>query len=151
MHLSQRSDYAFRALVELSQAHIKGEWLTAKDIASKEGIPIKFLEQIMLTLRHAGLVKSRMGVKGGYTLAKAPNEITFGTVIRIFEGPIAPIGCVNPAEVSLCSELWHCKFHGVMLRLRDAISGVVDQTTLADVMGPIPKDQGGIRPSTAQA
>lgn len=122
--------------MELAQAHQRDQWLTAKDIAGKEGIPIKFLEQILLTLKHAGLIHSRMGVKGGYTLAKRPDQITFGAIIRIFEGPIAPIQCVNPEEKNLCAELWHCKFHGVMVRLREAISGVVDKTSLADVIGP---------------
>ncbi len=142
MHLSQRSDYALRALVELAQAYPQGRLLSAKDISKSEGVPIKFLEQILLTLKHAGIVRSKMGVKGGYTLAKDPNQITFGSVIRIFEGPVAPIGCVNPNEKSLCSELWHCKFHRVMVNLRDAISGVIDKTTLADVMGPVPANQG---------
>jgi len=146
MHLSQKSDYAFRALVELGLAYRRHQILSAKDIASKEGIPLKFLEQILLTLKHAGIIQSKMGVKGGYTLAKAPEQITFGAVIRIFEGPIAPIGCVHPEQQSLCSELWHCKFHSVMVRLRDAIAGVVDHTTLADVIGPDSPPSGKAAP-----
>ena len=142
MHLSQRSDYALRALVELAQAFPENRLLSAKDISKSEGVPIKFLEQILLTLKHAGLIRSKMGVKGGYTLAKAPNQITFGAIIRIFEGPVAPIGCVNPEQKSLCDEWWHCKFHRVMINLREAISGVIDKTTLADVMGPVPDNQG---------
>src|SRR3989338_2600697 len=104
MRLSQRSDYAMRAMVELGMAFQGQRPVSAKDIASREGVPIKFLEQILLTLKHAGFVRSKMGVKGGYTLAMSPEQITFGQVVRVFEGPLSPIGCVDVQNPTFCSE-----------------------------------------------
>jgi Rrf2 family protein len=131
-------------MVELALTYHDRRFLTARDIAKSEGVPIKFLEQILLTLKHAGFVDSKMGARGGYALKKPPGEITFGAVIRTFEGAIAPIGCVDLNNPKFCSELWHCRFHRVMSMLRDAISNIVDKTTLADVCGQdfLPQGQG---------
>jgi len=133
MKLSQRSDYALRAMVELALAYNDGTFLSARDIAKREGIPGKYLEQILFTLKTADYVESKMGVHGGYSLARPPQEITMGDIIRTFEGTVAPIGCVSTTNPKPCPELWHCRFHRVMADLRDAISGVVDHTTLADL------------------
>jgi Rrf2 family protein len=135
MVLSQRCDYALRALVELSAAHPSGTRLTAKSLASKGGIPLKFLEQILLTLRRAGLITSALGARGGYTLAKPPHQITFGAVMRVVDGSLAPIACVESGGAHACAEQHHCRFRQVMKHLQDAMASVVDHTTLADVTG----------------
>ncbi len=133
MNLSKRTDYALRAMVELGLVYTKQEYLSAKEISKRESIPIKFLEQILAKLKNEGYVDSRIGPGGGYILMKAPNLITFGSIIRLFEGDVAPIGCVSIEHPRFCSEKWHCRFHVVMAELRDAISGVIDKRTLADV------------------
>ncbi len=133
MKLSIRTDYAFRALVEIAMAHKHQKYIAAKEISERESIPVKFLEQILASLKKSGFVISKKGTHGGYTLARPPSEITFGEVICSLEGSTAPIGCVDSTNPKYCSELWHCRFHLVMAKLRDAISGVVDNTTLADI------------------
>lgn len=147
MHLSKKSDYALRAMVELAVPRPAVHPIKSREIAEKHGIPIHFLEQILHHLKHAGLVNSHLGTSGGYTLAKAPQYITFGEIVRLFEGSIAPIGCVDPAQPSPCSDMLSCRFHQVMARLRDAMAGVMDHTTLADVAGP---QILGVHPETAK-
>jgi len=137
VQLSKKSDYALRAMVELAACHNEVS-ITAGAIAKKHEIPLPFLEQILHDLKHAGLVKSRLGASGGYCLARAPKEITFGQVIRVMEKSLAPIGCVDLTDPSPCANFTSCRFHQVMARLRDAMSGVVDHTTLADVAGTAP-------------
>ena len=133
MNLSKRTDYALRAMVELALVYETKEYLSAKEISKRESIPIKFLEQILSKLKNVGYVESRIGPGGGCMLLKTPDSITFGSIIRLFEGDVAPIGCVSIEHPRFCSEKWHCRFHRVMAELRDAISGVIDATTLADV------------------
>ena len=133
MNISKRTDYALRAMVELALVYNDQNYVSAKEISKSEGIPLKFLEQILSTLKNVGYVESRVGPGGGYMLIKPPHETTFGDLIRLFEGDVAPIGCVKIDNPKFCSEKWHCRFHKVMADLRDAISGVVDNTTLADV------------------
>lgn len=135
MKLSNKCDYALRAMVALAAARRQGRGLCAREIASQEGIPLKFLEQILLTLKRAGLLTSRMGAQGGYALAKAPEKITFGAVMRVVDGSLAPMACVGEPAAA-CPEIGHYGFRGVMLRLYKAIAQVVDQATLAEALGP---------------
>jgi len=135
MRLSQRCDYALRALVALGSVYPAPTRLSAKAIASQEGIPLRFLEQIMMTLKRSGFVQSEMGAKGGYRLARAPDHITFGAVMRAVDGSLAPIACVDTHGSGRCVEQPHCRFRKVMVRLQEAIAEVVDHTTLAEVLG----------------
>ena len=100
MKLSKRCEYALRALIDLGIASELG-WpmLQISELASKEKLPIKFLEQIFTQLKAAGYVKSRRGKFGGYSLARPINRIKFGEVIRLIEGPLAPIRCVSQTSV----------------------------------------------------
>ena len=98
---------------------------------------MEFLEQILLSLKRAGLIASSRGVKGGYTLIKSPNEITLGQVIRILDGPLAPIGCVSKTAYQKCgdcpyAEHAQCPVQHVMGSVRDAIAGILDHYTLDD-------------------
>ena len=112
MKLSKKSEYGLRALLELTLVHGKAT-LQRHDIADRQHIPVEFLEQILLTLKRAGIISSRRGVNGGYVLIKQPNEITLGQVIRILDGPLAPIGCVSKTAYQKCSDCPYANKTGV--------------------------------------
>ena len=136
MKLSKKSEYGLRALLELTLAHGTAT-LQRHHIAARQHIPVEFLEQILLTLKRAGLLSSRRGMKGGYTLIKAPQDISLGQVIRILDGPLAPIGCVSKTAFQKCSDCPYadkarCPVQDVMGTVRDAIAGILDNYTLAD-------------------
>ncbi len=106
-----------------------------KQIAAQEQIPLKFLEQILLTLRNAGIVQSKAGRGGGYYLNNSPTAITLGQVVRILDGPLAPIKCVSQMayEPCACPDEKNCGLRLVMSDVRNAIADILDQTTLQDV------------------
>jgi Rrf2 family protein len=136
MKLSKKSEYGLRALLELTLVHGKTT-LQRHQIATRQHIPVEFLEQILLTLKRAGLLSSRRGMKGGYTLIKPPEEITLGQVIRILDGPLAPIGCVSKTAYQKCkdcpyAEHAQCPVQHVMGTVRDAIADILDHYTLND-------------------
>ncbi len=111
--------------------------LLVSDIAEKENLPKKFLEAILLELNRNGLVRSRRGRGGGYALAKAPEAITFGQVVRIMDGPLAPLSCVSVNYYRRCDDCKDeqtCAIRKVMRRVRDAIAHELDGTTLADAV-----------------
>ncbi|HJT20951.1 MAG TPA: Rrf2 family transcriptional regulator [Nitrospira sp.] len=136
MKLSKKSEYGLRALLELTAVHGKHS-LQRQEIAERQGIPLEFLEQILLALKRAGLLSSRRGMKGGYTLIKSPQDITLGQVIRILDGPLAPIGCVSKTAYQKCADCPYadklrCPVQQVMGTVRDAIAGILDHYTLED-------------------
>jgi len=106
-----------------------------REIAKKENISYQFLEQIFLPLRRAGLIDSVRGAKGGYTLAKAPGAIKVGDIIRTLEGPIAPVECVAEGNEEKCVRTEACLTRGIWEKLRDRMSEVLDEITLADIIG----------------
>jgi Rrf2 family protein len=132
MKLSKKSDYALRAMIFLSLNYKKGA-VQIKEISTKERIPQKFLENILLTLRKVGILNSKMGLKGGYELAKSPDLITLGEVIRALDGAIAPVDCVSKISYKPCSEEVTCVIRGVMMDIRNAITDVLDTMTFADM------------------
>ncbi len=136
MRLSKRGEYGLRAMIQLANMPADAAMMQIKQIATIEHIPVKFLEQIMLALKNAGLLHSKKGVGGGYYLAKPANQITLGKIVRVLDGPLAPIGCVSQMayEPCNCPDEATCKLRGVMGNVRNAISDILDQTTLADVM-----------------
>ena len=99
--LSCRAQYATRAILDLSLLYAEGP-IRIHDIAERQNIPFKFLQQILVSLRMTGFVQSRKGPGGGYLLAMAPQEITLGAVVRAIDGPIAPISCVSVTKFSEC-------------------------------------------------
>jgi Rrf2 family transcriptional regulator, cysteine metabolism repressor len=136
MKFSKKSEYALRALIELTTAYGK-TLLQRHEIAARQNIPIEFLEQILLGLKNAGLLASRRGVSGGYALLKPPQDITVGQVIRVLDGPLAPIGCVSKTAYQKCrdcpyAEKTHCPIQSVMLDVRNAIAEILDNYKLAD-------------------
>jgi len=139
MKLSKKSEYGLRALLELTLAYGKTS-LQRHDIADRQHIPVEFLEQILLALKRAGLLSSRRGMKGGYQLIKPPEDITVGQVIRILDGPLAPIGCVSKTAYQKCRDCPYadkalCPVQHVMGPVRDAIAGILDNYTLNDFAG----------------
>jgi Rrf2 family protein len=135
MKLSKRSEYGLKALIELAASYGQGVVQVAQ-IAQKHHISAKFLELILLDLRHAGVVHSRQGVHGGYYLAAPPEQITIGQVVRILDGTIAPIRCVSKMsyERCTCPDEARCELRLIMLKVRNAIADILDNISLADVV-----------------
>jgi Rrf2 family protein len=137
MKLSKRGEYALRALIDLGiAAELGWPMLQITELATKEKLPIKFLEQIFTQLKAAGYVKSRRGKFGGYSLARSTSRIKFGAVIRLIEGPLAPIRCVSQTSYARCScpDEMHCGLRMLMLDVRNAIAKLLDRYTLADIV-----------------
>jgi Rrf2 family protein len=137
MKLSKKGEYALRSLINLGiAAEVKRSLVQVTELAEFEQLPVKFLEQIMHTLKEAGFVQSQRGKFGGYRLAKKAREITIGQVVRIVDGPLAPIGCVSQSayEPCTCPDEAHCGLRMLMLDVRNAIAGILDRYTLADVV-----------------
>lgn len=138
MRLSKRGEYGLRAMIYIAAAsHRNPEAIVQiKDIAANEHIPAKFLEQILLTLKNAGLLHSKMGIGGGYSLAKPADLITLGHIVRILDGPLAPIRCVSQTayEPCGCPDANLCGLRMVMGEVRNAIAAILDGTTLANVI-----------------
>ncbi len=135
--LSQKAKYALRALLMLAESP-EGELVLVADIAERQSVPKKFLELILLEMKKHGILHSQRGKGGGYCLAKPPQQITFGQVIRIMDGPLAPLPCASITSYRRCADCQDektCAIRVVMRRVRDAMAGILDQTTLADVAG----------------
>jgi len=135
MRLSKRGEYGLRAMIDLATWKAETGVIQIREIAEGEHIPLKFLEQILLTLKNAGLLHSKMGASGGYYLAKPADQITLGSIVRILDGPLAPIGCVSQMayEPCGCPDEQTCGLRLVMMDVRNAIADILDNTTLADV------------------
>ncbi len=133
MSVSAKCYYAIRAIYALAE---RGgtEPMKIADIAEREQIPIRFLEVILGQLKGRGFVQSRRGAEGGYMLARSPDAITVGEIMRSVDGPIAPVDCVSQSRPKECEFHGECHFFGFWGRVRQAISDVVDRTTFADLL-----------------
>jgi Rrf2 family protein len=147
VNISRKGEYALKAMIYLSLNYNKGP-IQIKELAERERIPKKFLEQILLELKKAGLLGSARGVGGGYRLIKAPGEITLARVIRIVDGPLAPLSCVSKTAYVRCPDEKNCGLYSVMLEVRNAIAEVLEGISFADVCrrtkGML-KGKGGVR------
>ncbi|MDT8901036.1 RrF2 family transcriptional regulator [Anaeroselena agilis] len=134
MKLSTKGRYGVSAMFDLALHHGQGP-ISLKSVAQRQGISEHYLEQLMGTLRKAGYVKSVRGAQGGYTLTKSPEEITVGDIIRIMEGPTAPVDCLlaDTADNKYCARAGNCVTRGVWAKVRDSIDAVLDSITLADL------------------
>ena len=132
-----RSKYALKALCFLARSKEKETFLIA-EVAEAENIPKKFLEAILLTLKSHGILSSRKGPGGGYSLAKAPKSITIGSVIRAFEGDLAPVQCLSEQDrgngCPECSDTATCGIRLVMTDVHQALASVLDVVTLAEMI-----------------
>jgi len=136
MKFSKKSEYGLRALIELTAGYGKDP-IRRHQIAERQKIPIVFLEQILLALKHAGLLSSARGASGGYALIKSPSKVTLGQVIRILDGPLAPIGCVSKTAFKKCQDCpyakkAYCPLQDAMGEVRNAIADILDNYSLED-------------------
>jgi len=129
MKLSRKSDYALRTLFELVANYGNGP-ISIREIAARNFIPKRFLEQIMIDLRTKGWVKSIAGRDGGFVLARTPKEITMGEVVRHFDGILSPIGCVSTTHYEPCQLEPVCRFRRVLLEIRNYVVSKMDNATL---------------------
>jgi Rrf2 family protein len=128
MKVSQKCQYGLRAVYELAKRYGNGPVAVA-DVAKVQAIPPRFLELILRQLRQGGIVESRRGPQGGYTLAVRPDQLTIGRVIRFFDGPLAPVSCVAEEPSTECPLHGRCAFLPMWERAREAVSAVFDTTT----------------------
>ena len=132
MRVSAKTDYALRAALELAAAPdekpVKGE-----RIATAQAIPLRFLENILMQLRHAGLVESRRGAEGGYRLARPASEVTLADVIRAIDGPLAGVSGARPESLDFVGVAEPMR--DVWIAVRASLRGVLEGVTLADVVG----------------
>ncbi len=131
--LSKKAKYALKALLFLLKNEDRGTILIA-EISEQERIPKKFLEQILLELKKQGILQSKRGKEGGYFLGKPADEIGIGQVVRIIDGPLAPIPCVSKMAYRRCDECIDektCEIRNLFLQVRDATIEILDNTTLA--------------------
>ncbi|KQU76255.1 Rrf2 family transcriptional regulator [Aminobacter sp. DSM 101952] len=132
--LTKKGKYGLKALVHLSQLPA-GQLAFVGDIATTNKIPKKFLDAILGELRNAGFVQSRKGKDGGYRLARPATEIKIGHVVRVLDGPLAPIPCASRTQYQPCDDCDEatCQIRHMMLEVRQAIAGVLDNRSLAQV------------------
>ncbi|MBA2701076.1 MAG: Rrf2 family transcriptional regulator [Chloroflexi bacterium] len=121
-------------MVQLARYHGAGP-VSLTGIAAEEDLPRAYLEQLVVNLRAAGLVRSTRGARGGYELARAPETIPMGEVLRALEGPIAPMVCAtgDPEHATTCDRSSRCTVNVLWVRVRDAVTGALDSMTLADL------------------
>lgn len=134
--LTAKARYGLKAMAHLA-ALAHDETATAADIAAAETIPRKFLEAILATLRDAGLVIARRGPAGGYRLGRPADAIAIGEVIRVLDRRLTSIACADRGPRDACADCANarrCRLRPAMVRVRDAIAGVLDDTTLADLL-----------------
>lgn len=137
--LSHKAKYALKALTVLAKEYGHGPVLIA-DIAQREGVPRKFLELILLELKNNGLLQSKKGKGGGYTLARSPQLIHIGEILRAVDGPIALLPCVSKSAYTRCEECRDertCGIRLVMKDVRDATSQILEATSLADLLNRV--------------
>ena len=133
VRLSQRGLYALKALAHLAEAHGRG-LVKIHAIAEKESIPEKFLEGILVTLKNARVVASQRGREGGYRLRRPPEEIGIGDVARLIDGPLAPFGDVVELTQRVRTETRQPGLFDLLLEVRNAAAGILDHTSLADLL-----------------
>lgn len=137
LRVSTKGEYGVRIMVDLAR-HYGGRPRSLADIAQAESLPLAYLEQLVKLLRESEppLVASTRGAHGGYRLNRAPEEITMGEVVRVLEGPIAPMICATEGEMTqICGYLDACKTRYLWAKVRDAVAHTLDTMTLADLVG----------------
>jgi Rrf2 family protein len=147
--ISNKAKYAFRALLAIAAAP-EGEAVTSSEVARRHKIPHKFLEQILLDLKKSGILESRRGKTGGYVMLRPAVTISFGEVLRIFEGPLAPLPCLSRQSYRKCEDCVseaNCEIRREFGRAYDASRRVLDERTIGDALSnspygnPIPSEE----------
>ena len=146
--ISKRTQYGLKAVLALGRKYGEGPVLIAT-LAAEESIPVKFLEVILLDLKGHGLLDSKKGKGGGYQLNRPPSALTVGSLIRMMEGPLAPLPCASETAFRACEEctdIESCGTRIIMRQVRDAIAEVLDRTTLADLLKQVDTVRTSRRP-----
>ncbi len=125
MKITYKGDYSLKVILELACSY-PDKLIHIEEISRKQDIPRKFLEQILLNLKRGGFLISKKGAKGGYSLARAPRDITLGEVVRYIEGSVYPISCIDCDTPSPCNEISSCVFAPVWRTVGDSISTIID-------------------------
>ena len=137
LHFSSRGEYGVRLMVELARHHGSGP-VSLSEMADHETLPRPYLEQLVVSLRQAGLVTSTRGARGGYELARPPAAIRMSEVVTALEGPIAPMVCASddPHLAEMCDRTDYCTVNRLWLRVREAVVEALDSMTLNDLARP---------------
>jgi Rrf2 family cysteine metabolism transcriptional repressor len=137
LHFSTRGEYGVRLMVELARHHGAGP-VSLSEMADHESLPRPYLEQLVVSLREAGLVISTRGAHGGYELSRDPAEVRMSEVITALEGPITPMICASddPRHAEMCERSDYCNVERLWLRVRDAVTGALDSMTLQELAEP---------------
>ncbi len=141
MRFSTRGRYGVQIMLDLALHNAEGP-ISLKSVAERQKLSENYLEQLVPELRKAGLVKSVRGSQGGYVLAKQPEDINIGDVIRVLEGPIAPVECTNQTGTDCCEKTQFCVTREVWVKVSDSINNVVDSISLADLLKAAEKEDG---------
>lgn len=130
MRVSTRTRYGLRAMIELALAYNQGP-VSVREIAAKQGLSVKYLEQLFSALKTAGLVHAVRGAGGGYTLARTPDQVKLSEIFRVLEGGFAPVDCVEEGQVCIHED--ECATRDMWLELTRVVTEVLDHNTLADL------------------
>lgn len=141
MKLSTKGRYGLRAMLDMAQNGEDGP-ITSHTIAQRQDISERYLEQLLIPLKQAGLVKSIRGSQGGYVLGRSPKNISVGDIIRVLEGPLAPVDCVNEVNPDDCERADYCVTRGIWARVRDSVAEILDSYTLEDLVNESRKMPG---------
>ena len=144
MRISRKGEYALRAMTYLAMNYRKTP-AHIHEISRREKIPEKFLEQILLQLKRAGLLDSKRGAHGGYLLLKAPKRVSLAQIIRIIDGPLAPLGCVSKYAHVRCADEKKCGLRKVMLEVRNIVAEMLERITLEDVCKGTPSPLSSVK------
>jgi Rrf2 family protein len=150
--LSQKTRYALKALLELA-ALPAGATLSSAAISARRTIPVKFLEAILVELKRDGLVRGQRGRSGGYQLARSAEDISFGTVVRLTEGPLALLPCVSHTQYRRCADCPDeraCELKKLFRVVRDSTAAILDDWTLADAQGKAGPLETFLNPTAAK-
>ncbi len=140
MRVSSKGRYALRMMIDIAENHTK-TWISIKDISKRQGISVKYLEQIVTNLCKSGMLKSSRGPQGGYMLAKAPDQYTAGQILRVMEGSLAPVVCLEDEE-NQCDRKSICPTIDFWKGLDKVIGDYVDSVTLQDLCDSSAADDG---------
>jgi Rrf2 family protein len=144
LQVSTKGEYGVRIMVDLAR-HYGEHPRSLSDIAQTEMLPLAYLEQLAKLLREADppLIISTRGAHGGYRLSRSPEQITMGQVLRVLEGPIAPMICATEGEMTeICGFLGSCKIQRLWTRVREAVANTIDTMTLAELVDPSEAERG---------
>lgn len=144
MKISAKGEYACMALLELAFRYRRNRPVPIRLIAERQKIPRKFLVQILSQLRQAGLVGSRKGREGGYFLTQPPSRIMLGEVIRVIEGPLVALVCLEDAPRERCSKEASCGFKLIWKEVQEAMAGVIDHVSFEDICNITQKMKGSM-------